>query len=97
MNSIDVVFNFATIGFTGTPFIDNYPTFGYIRSGREDQIPDMIDRSFYAYTSDTLPQDEFEARFAAFQGKNSNVLVEYVGAPCTPRPPHPSHTPYTPH
>ena len=35
VNSIDVVFNFDCIGFTGTPFIDNYPTFGYIRSGRE--------------------------------------------------------------
>ena len=27
VNSIDVVFNFDCIGFTGTPFIDNYPTF----------------------------------------------------------------------
>ena len=25
------VFNFDLIGFTGTPFIDNYPTFSYIR------------------------------------------------------------------
>ena len=27
VNSIDVIFNFDCIGFTGTPFIDNYPTF----------------------------------------------------------------------
>ena len=39
----------------GTPFIDNYPTFAYIRKQRQDTIPDMIDRSFYAYTSDRLP------------------------------------------
>ena len=25
-NSIDVIFNFDIKGFTGTPFIDNYPT-----------------------------------------------------------------------
>ena len=78
VNSIDVVFNFACIGFTGTPFIDNYPTFAYIRDQREDEIPGMIDRSFYAYSSEDLPQDEFERRFEAFQGQNNNVLVEYV-------------------
>ena len=78
VNSIDVVFNFDCIGFTGTPFIDNYPTFGYIRSGRQDTIPDMIDRRFYAYSSDTLDEAQFEERFAQFQGKNSNVLIEYV-------------------
>ena len=27
VNSIDIVFNFDCKGFTGTPFIDNYPTF----------------------------------------------------------------------
>jgi hypothetical protein len=80
VNSIDVVFNFDAIGFTGTPFIDNYPTFAYIRNAREDAIPDMIDRSFYAYSSDTLSDAEFQARFAAFQGQNSNVLVEYVAS-----------------
>lgn len=78
VNSIDVVFNFDCVGFTGTPFIDNYPTFAYIRSQREDDIPDMINRSFYAYSSDELPTEEFQARFAAFQGQNSNVLVEYM-------------------
>ena len=26
VNSIDIVFNFDCVGFTGTPFIDNYPT-----------------------------------------------------------------------
>lgn len=30
VNSIDVVFNFDCLGFTGTPFIDNYPTYSYI-------------------------------------------------------------------
>jgi hypothetical protein len=39
VNSVDCVFNFDCIGFTGTPFIDNYPTFAYIRSQRQDQIP----------------------------------------------------------
>ena len=52
VNSVDVVFNFDCIGFTGTPFIDNYPSFEYIRSEREDAIPDLIDRSFYAYSSE---------------------------------------------
>jgi hypothetical protein len=78
VNAIDVIFNFDAIGFTGTPFIDNYPTFAYIREGREGAIPDLIDRSFYAYSSDALAQDDFEARFGAFQGQNSRVLAEYV-------------------
>eukprot|EP01094_Clydonella_sp_ATCC50884_P018479 TRINITY_DN341_c0_g1_i1.p1 TRINITY_DN341_c0_g1~~TRINITY_DN341_c0_g1_i1.p1 ORF type:complete len:2401 (-),score=1116.71 TRINITY_DN341_c0_g1_i1:178-7182(-) len=78
VNSIDVVFNFDSIGFTGTPFIDNYPTFAYLRSQRADRIPDMIDRSFYAYRCENLPREELEARFARFQGQNSNVFVEYV-------------------
>ena len=78
VNSVDVVFNFDCIGFTGTPFIDNYPTFAYIRGQREDRIPDMIDRSFYAYSSEDLPTADFQARFAAFQGQNSNVLMDYV-------------------
>ena len=79
VNSIDVVFNFDCIGFTGTPFIDNYPTFSYIRKGHiGERIPDLIDRSFYAYTSEQLPQRDFEARFAKFQGTNSRVLVEYA-------------------
>lgn len=77
VNSIDIIFNFDCIGFTGTPFLDNYPTFDYIRKGRQDDIPDLIDRSFYAYTSDGLTVDEFEERFSLFQGQNSNVLVEY--------------------
>lgn len=78
VNSIDIVFNFDCIGFTGTPFLDNYPTFEYIRHGRIDEIPETIDRSFYAYTSDGLSQGDFEDRFARFQGQNSNVVVEYV-------------------
>jgi len=80
VNSIDIVFNFDAIGFTGTPFIDNYPTFAYIRDAREDAIPDMIDRRFYAYTSDAISDAEFQDRFAAFQGQNHNVLVEYVSS-----------------
>jgi hypothetical protein len=80
VNSIDIVFNFDAIGFTGTPFVDNYPTFEYIRDAREDAIPDMIDRSFYAYTSDALSDAEFQAKFAAFQGQNHTVLVEYVSS-----------------
>ena len=78
VNSIDVIFNFDCVGFTGTPFIDNYPTFAFLRSRREDAIPDMIDRSFYVYASEQLPTDGFKERFKRFQGKNSNVLVEYV-------------------
>lgn len=61
-----------------TPFLDNYPTFEYIRQRREDEIPDLIDRSFYAYTSDNLSQEAFEGRFAQFQGNNNNVVVKYV-------------------
>ena len=78
VNSIDVVFNFDCIGFTGTPFIDNYPTFAYIRSGRQDKIPDLIDRRFYAYTSEALTKRSSRSGSPDFQGKNSNVLVEYV-------------------
>lgn len=36
VNSIDVIFNFDCIGFTGTPFLDNYPTYAYIREKRND-------------------------------------------------------------
>jgi len=101
VNSIDIVFNFDCVGFTGvsthlctivkrtarysanptfsqTPFLDNYPTFDYIRHERKDDIPDLIDRSFYAYTSDELSKSEFEKRFTLFQGQNSDVDVEYV-------------------
>ena len=76
----DVVFNFDCIGFTGTPFIDNYPTFAYLRSESEHEIPSMIDRSFYVYSSDGLSQAEFEHRFACFQAQNENVRVEYVSS-----------------
>ena len=80
VNSIDVVFNFDCIGFTGTPFIDNYPTFSYIRTQREDHIPDLIDRSFYAYTSEALSTEAFEERFTRFQAQNNHVLVKYVAS-----------------
>jgi hypothetical protein len=75
VNSIDVVFNFDCLGFTGTPFIDNYPTYSYIRDHREDKIPDLIDRSFYVYGNMQLSQADFEERFSQFQGQNSNVFV----------------------
>ncbi len=80
VNSVDIIFNFDCIGFTGTPFLDNYPTSDYIRHQREDNIPPSIDRSFYAYTSEELSQDEFENRFSQFQGQNSDVKVEYVSS-----------------
>jgi len=80
VNAIDCVFNFDCIGFTGTPFLDNYPTFSYIRSQRQDRIPDMIDRSFYAYTSENLSTEEFKARFTRFQGTNSKVFVEFLSS-----------------
>eukprot|EP00804_Cyclotella_cryptica_P011896 CCRYP_004399-RA/>CCRYP_004399-RA protein AED:0.06 eAED:0.06 QI:211/0.78/0.8/1/0.71/0.6/15/1860/1813 len=80
VNSVDILFNFDLIGFTGTPFLDNYPTADYIRNHREDDIPPVIDRSFYAYTSETLSTDLFESRFSRFQGTNSNVHVEYVSS-----------------
>jgi hypothetical protein len=80
VNSIDIVFNFDCVGFTGTPFIDNYPTFSYIRSGRSDAIPHMIDRSFYVHQSDNLTKEQYEDRFVQFQGKNNNVMVEYISS-----------------
>jgi hypothetical protein len=40
----------------------------------------MIDRSFYAYTSDALSVEEFEERFARFQGQNNRVLAKYVSS-----------------
>ena len=80
VNSIDIVFNFDCLGFTGTPFIDNYPTFGYIQSGRQDSIPDLIDRSFYVYESEDVSQAQFEERFTRFQGKNNHVMVKYMSS-----------------
>ncbi len=80
VNSIDIIFNFDCIGFTGTPFLDNYPTSEYIRHQREDNIPPCIDRSFYAYTSEHLETEEFEQRFARFQGQNNNVKLEFVSS-----------------
>ena len=80
VSSIDLVFNFDMIGFTGTPFLDNYPSFEYIRQGRTDEIPHLIDRSFYVYSSENLAEDEFQRRFAQFQGKNSHTTCEYVNS-----------------
>lgn len=80
VNSIDIIFNLDTIGFTGTPFLDNYPTADYLRQERSDAIPDLIDRSFYAYTAEDLSVADFEERFARFQGQNSDVRVRYVSS-----------------
>jgi len=80
VNSIDIIFNFDCIGFTGTPFLDNYPTADYIRHERRDDIPNMINRDFYVYTNDELPQTEFERRFESFQGQNNNVMCRYVSS-----------------
>jgi hypothetical protein len=40
----------------------------------------MIDRSFYAYTSEGLSVDTFEERFGRFQGQTSNVIADYVSS-----------------
>eukprot|EP00966_Prymnesium_polylepis_P311016 7185885-Prymnesium_polylepis.1 len=40
----------------------------------------MIDRSFYAYTSEQLAPTQFDERFTRFQGTNSHVLVEYASS-----------------
>ena len=40
----------------------------------------MINRDFYAYTSDELPQSEFERRFESFQGQNNNVICRYISS-----------------
>lgn len=78
VNSVDIIFNFDAVGFTGTPFIDNYPTFDYIRRKRQDEIPGLIERSFYAYTYENLSQEVFEDRFERFQGSNNEVNARYV-------------------
>ena len=78
MNSVDVVFNFDCVGFTGTPFIDNYPTSSYIRKESTTAIPDLIDRGFYAHSVEQLSQQDFETRFRMFQGTNNNVTVRYA-------------------
>ncbi len=56
VNSIDVIFNFDCKGFTGTPFIDNYPNFQYIKQkvsnqGDNEKIPDLISRDFYLHSN----------------------------------------------
>jgi hypothetical protein len=78
VNSVDIIFNFDAVGFTGTPFIDNYPTFDYIRHHRQDEIPGLIERSFYAYTCEDLSQDVFKDRFRKFQGTNDQVKARYI-------------------
>ena len=51
VNSIDIIFNFDCKGFTGTPFIDNYPTAEYIKSKTNKPIPDLINRDFYLHSN----------------------------------------------
>jgi len=80
VNSIDVVMNFDMIGFTGTPFIDNYPTAAYIRQGSSLEIPPLIDRSAYAFSCEKLSLPVFEERFTTFQGTSNNVACEYVSS-----------------
>jgi len=80
VNSIDVVFKFDCIGFTGTPFIDNCPTAAYIRGQSTADIPDLIDRSFYAHAVEQLDEEAFERRFLAFQGRNDDVDVAYLSS-----------------
>ncbi len=40
----------------------------------------MINREFYAYSSDELSKSEFEARFETFQGQNNDVRAKYVSS-----------------
>ena len=65
---------------SSTPFLDNYPTFRYIREKREDRIPDLIDRSFYVYSSEDLSTEAFQERFARFQGNNDHVESKYASS-----------------
>ena len=58
----------------------NYPTADYIRTHRKDNIPEVIDRSFYAYSSEQISATTFKDRFELFQGTNNNVNVEFVSS-----------------
>jgi hypothetical protein len=49
VNSIDIIFNFDCKGFTGTPFIDNYPTYPYIKKRLNEPIPSLIYKDFYLH------------------------------------------------
>ena len=88
---MDIVFNLDPIGFTWTPFLDNYPTADYICHERKYDIPTMINQYSYVYTSDELLQTEFEARFISFQERIylSNLGVS-VGKPETYKVKHKS-------
>jgi hypothetical protein len=58
-----VIFNFDSKGFTGTPFIDNYPTYQYIKEKQQNSIPDLIDRSFYLHFSNPNLDKEYKNKF----------------------------------
>jgi hypothetical protein len=64
VNSIDVVLNFDCKGFTGTPFIDNYPTYPYVKARKPDPIPSLIYRDFYVH-SNAVNMD-WERKFKEF-------------------------------
>lgn len=66
--------------YRGCLFCSNYPSADYIRSHREDDIPAVIDRSFYAYTNEDVSPETFKERFSIFQGTNSNVNVQFVSS-----------------
>ena len=78
-NSIDIIFNFDCKGFTGTPFLDNYPTYEYIKSGvmTTTPIPDLIDRSFYLHSNNENIAENYAQKFQKFQGENNNVFTLY--------------------
>lgn len=77
VNSVDVIFNFDCTGFTGTPFIDNYPTYEYIRLKKTGKIPDLIDRTFYLHENSPNRDSVYKEKFIKFQGDNNNILVQY--------------------
>lgn len=78
VNSIDVIFNFDCKGFTGTPFIDNYPTFEYIRNKKIEKIPDLIYKDFYLHSNHKNIDEVYGSKLLQFQGDNNHVILKYV-------------------
>ena len=78
MNSIDVIFNFDCKGFTGTPFIDNYPTYEYIKNKKIAKIPDLIFKDFYLHSNNKELNQVYRVKLAQFQGDNNHVILKYV-------------------
>lgn len=66
VNSIDVIFNFDCTGFTGTPFIDNYPNYKYIRNKKTGKIPDLIYKNFYLHSNNPDKDKVFKEKFIEF-------------------------------